>query len=134
MSFNPADVKMQAGSSITVSLQVENVRDLFTAPLRLKFDPKLLRLTSIRPGSLMNGDGEKLNFNENTLNDTGDATIKLNRLPGSGGVSGSGTLLTLTFQAVGTGTSAVTIVDAGLRDAQLQPITVATPILNVVVQ
>lgn len=134
LTFNPPAVETQLSSAVTVNLQLENVTDLFTAPLRLKFDPKVLRLTSIRPGSLMTGDGEKVNFGENTLNDTGEATITLNRIPGTGGVSGSGTLVTLTFQAVGKGSAVVSVVDAGLRNMQLSPITAPAPSLNVVVQ
>jgi general secretion pathway protein D len=134
LSFNPASVQTELGSAITVPLQVENVQELFTAPLRLKFDPKVLRLTSITPGTLMTADGQKVNFSENTLNDTGEATITLNRIPGTGGVSGSGSLVTLIFQAVGKGTSTVSVVDAGLRNMQLAPITVPPPTLSVVVQ
>ena len=69
--FNPAIATMQLNSPVTVQLMLENVNDLYTAPMKLKFDPKILRLTSIKPGPLMAGDGQKINFTENTLNDTG---------------------------------------------------------------
>jgi hypothetical protein len=112
----------------------ENVTDLSAAPLRIKFDPKVLKLTSVQPGSLMTGDGSKINFSENTLNDAGEANVTLNRTPGTGSVSGSGALLNLTFQAIGRGTSTVAVVDAGLKNSQLQPIAVQSPAVNIAVQ
>jgi general secretion pathway protein D len=127
-------VQTQLSGVVTVALQVENANDLFTAPMKFKFDPKILRLTSIKQGNLLGGDGQKINFSENTLNNTGDATITLNRLPGSGGISGSGALVTLTFQAVGRGTSTVAVNDVSLMNSTMQPINAAAPVLNVVVQ
>jgi len=83
---------------------------------------------------LMGGDGQKINFSENTLNDTGDSTVVLNRLPGSTGVTGSGSLITLTFQAIGRGTTTVAVSDVNLMNSTLQPMTAAPPSLSVVVQ
>jgi general secretion pathway protein D len=132
--FNPAAAQTQLSSVVTVALQLNNATDVFTAPMKLKWDPKILRLSSIQQGNLLGGDGQKVNFSENTLNDSGDASITLNRMPGTGGISGSGTLVTLTFQAVGKGTSQVSVTDISLKNSQLQPITAAPPSLSVVVQ
>jgi len=119
---------------VTLTLQLENVTDLSSAPIRLKFNPAIVKLTSIQAGSLLSGDGQKIQFSENTANDTGEATVTLSRTPGSGGVSGSGTLLTLTFQAIGRGSTAVTVTDAALKNMQMQPITAGTPVTTIVVQ
>ena len=51
---------------------------------------------------------------ENIRNDTGEATITLARLPGSPGVTGTGGLITLTFQAVGINEEGVGIVQKGV--------------------
>ena len=132
--FNPSAVQTQLSSAVTVQLSVENVQDLFAAPVKIQFDPKVLRLTSVRPGSLLSGDGQKINFSENTLNDVGEASVVLNRVQGTGSVSGSGALLNLTFQAVGKGNATVSVVDAGLKNSQLLPIAVPSPSVNIVVQ
>lgn len=134
LTFNVPKVETPLSSPVTISLQVENVMDLFSAPLKLKFDPKILRLNSVQPGGLMTGGGQRAVFSENVMNDTGDATITLSRSPGSGGVSGSGEILTLTFQAVGRGTSTVSVVDPSLRNMSLQPVIVAAPSVTVTVQ
>ena len=132
--FNPPNLQTQLSGVVTVALQIDNASDLFAVPMKLKFDPKILRLSSVKEGNLMGGDGQKINFTENTLNDTGDATVVLNRLPGTGGISGSGALVNLTFQAVGRGTSTVTVSDLTLVNSTSNPIVAASPLLSVVVQ
>ncbi len=132
--FNPPNLQTQLSGVVTVALQIENAADLFAVPMKLKFDPKILRLSSVKEGNLMSGDGQKINFTENTLNDTGDATIVLNRTAGTGGISGSGALVNLTFQAVGRGTSTVAVGDLTLVNSTSKPIVAAPPLLTVVVQ
>ena len=57
--FTPATAQAQLNSPIGIQLMLENVTDLFSAPVKIKFDPKVLRLTSIRPGAVMSGDGRR---------------------------------------------------------------------------
>jgi general secretion pathway protein D len=132
--FTAATTQAKVNAPVGVQLMVEDVTDLFAAPLKIKYDPKVLRLTSIRPGSIMSGDGSKINFSENTQNDAGEATVVLNRTPGTGSVTGSGSLLNLTFQAVGKGNATVTVVDPELKNLQQQPITVQSPAVTIAVQ
>jgi hypothetical protein len=67
-------------------------------------------------------------------NDAGEATIDMSRLPASGGVSGSGPLMQLTFMAIGKGTGAITVTEVNLKDSKQQPINVAAPSVTVTVQ
>jgi general secretion pathway protein D len=134
LTFTPGTVQLEADTPVTVTLQLNNVRDLFSAPMKVVFDPKMLRLESVHPGTLMGADGQQPNFTENIANEIGEATITLNRLPGAAGVTGSGSLLQLTFQALAPGTTTVSVADAALKNTQLQPITVGTPSLSVQVQ
>lgn len=134
VTFNPASVTLAPGASFTVTMMVENVTDLFASPMRLKWDPKILRLTAIRQGPLLTSDGKQVSFSENTLNDAGEASITLNRLPGSGGVNGSGGLVILTFQAAGKGVAEVGAPDLQLNNSQMQPIAASAPVLKISVQ
>jgi general secretion pathway protein D len=122
------------GSAVTITLQVENATDLYGAPLRLKFDPKRLRLNEVTRGNFLAGDGQNIIFTRNIQNDLGEVTINLNRLPGAGGVSGNGTLVTLVFQTLAPGAAKVAVSEAPLRNSQLQPITVAAPETVITVQ
>ena len=72
----------------------------------------------------MTRDGQKTTFSKDIRNDTGEAWFNLNRLPGSGGASGTGTLVTLSFTAIGKGQTSVGVTESSLKNTQLQPITV----------
>lgn len=134
LRFDPPSVRAKIGASVTVTLLLDNGTDIFNAPMRFQFDPKLLRLTDVAQGNLLRGDGQQVIFTRNILNDAGAASIVLNRLPGAGGISGSGALVSLTFQAVGAGTAQLTVPDLTVRDSQMQPVPVTAPVLNVTVE
>ena len=67
-------------------------------------------------------------------NDTGDASIEVNRVAGAGGVSGTGPLLQFTFTAVGKGTTTVSVTEAALKNSGKQPIAAPAPSVSVTVQ
>ncbi|MGB9605361.1 MAG: cohesin domain-containing protein, partial [Bryobacteraceae bacterium] len=132
--LRPADVTVQQGATFTVQLEAENVQNLFSSPFRVQFDPQMLRLSEVQPGGLLSGDGKQIVFTRNILNDSGDAIVNLNRVPGSGGINGSGVLAVLVFQAVGRGATVVSFPGLLLRNYQLQPIPVEAPQLKVTIQ
>lgn len=120
--FNPSQAALQPGAEFTVDVLAENATDLFGAPMRLRWDAKVLRLVEVTRGPLFASDGQQPVFTRNIRNDEGEAVIMLNRPSGSTGVSGSGTLLTLTFQAVAKGSTAISALELNARNSQLQPI------------
>jgi general secretion pathway protein D len=121
--FTPSQVNAQAGSTVSISVGAENVSDLFAASMRLKFDPRVLRLADVSAGGLLGSDGKTpAPVSKNILNDTGDATVLVRRFPVDGGVSGSGPVVTLVFQVVGSGVTNVSFPDLTLRNTQLQPL------------
>jgi general secretion pathway protein D len=118
VALTPGRLDLQLSGAATVSLTVANGQDVFAAPLQVQFDPKILRLSDITRGTLLSSDGQQVVFTKNIMNDAGTATVNLNRFPGTKGVSGSGTLVTLSFQAVGKGETRVTIPNLAIRDSQ----------------
>ena len=102
---------------MTVALIIENGADVVSAPLTIQFDPKVVKLNDVAKGDFFSSDGQIPVFTKNIQNDTGIAAITLNRLPGSAGVSGSGVLVTMMFQAIGAGTAAVRIPNLTVKDA-----------------
>jgi general secretion pathway protein D len=134
LSLRPPSVVTQPGATFSVQLEIENVQALFSAPFRVKFDPQLLRLNEIQAGNLLSGDGKQIVFTRNILNDTGDAVVNLNRMPGAGGISGSGPLAVLVFQAIGRGAASVSFPGLTLRDYRLETIPVEAPQLTVTIK
>ncbi len=134
LRFMPAAVEVKRGGTFSVSLVIENATDIYNAPMKFRFDPKFLRMTGITQGNLLSGDGRQVIFTRNILNDAGTASIVMNRLPGAGGVSGTGTLVTLTFQALTPGRTEVAVPELTIRDSQMRPVAVSPPRLTVSIQ
>lgn len=124
-------MQAQAGSTFTVQLDANNMVDLFAAPLMVRFDPQFVRLAEVNPGQLLAADGQRPVFTRNIMNDTGELRVNLSRMPGRGGISGSGTLLTLTFQALKPGTTTIAVPEFAPKNSQAQPIQAGGPQLTV---
>lgn len=104
------------------------------SPIRIKFDPAVLRLNDIGPGELFTRDGVRVTSQKDIRNDAGEATLTVSRLPGSAGVSGNGAIVTLSFVAVAKGNTTVSVVEPGLKNSQQQAIVVTPGELAVQVQ
>jgi hypothetical protein len=134
LAFNPARVQAQLSSQVKIAIDAQNMADLASVPVKVRWDPKILRLEMISPGALLTQDGKILAPSLDIRNDTGDASIEVNRVAGAGGVNGTGPLLQLTFTAVGKGTTTVSVTEAPLKNSAKQPIAVQPPSVSVTVQ
>ncbi len=122
LKFDRANVTGAPEERIILNVLAENVTDLFAVPFRISYDPKVLHLTDARKGGLLSIDSQDLIFSKNIQDDSGEASINLSRFPGAGGVSGSGVVLTLEFQAGGAGRAIVRITNVAARNAKLESI------------
>jgi hypothetical protein len=134
LTFTPAKVQAQLSSQVTIALQAQNMTDLASVPVKVRWDPKILRLEMISPGALLTQDGKIVAPSLDIRNDTGDASIEVSRVAGVPGVNGTGPLLQLMFTAVGKGTTTVSVTEAPLKNSAKQPITVQPPSVSVTVQ
>jgi general secretion pathway protein D len=122
VSFNPPSVDTQLSSTVTVTLSADNVTDMVTAGAHLNYDPRILRINNIVLGDLPQRNVPALQPTQNILNDSGQADISVSRGPDGGGISGGGGLFTIVFQAVGRGTTNVTLSAVSLTASTGQPI------------
>jgi general secretion pathway protein D len=134
LRFAPTPVETTQGGTFTVSLMLDNASGVSSAPVQIQFDPKALKLNDVTQGDLLGKDGAQVFFTKNVQNDAGTASVELNRPPGSAGVNGSGTLVTLSFTAVGKGTSQITAPNVTVKNAAGQTIATGTPQLSVTVK
>jgi general secretion pathway protein D len=134
LAFSPARVQAPLSSQVKIAIEAQNMADLASVPVKVRWDPKILRLEMISPGALLTQDGKILAPSLDIRNDTGDASIEVNRMAGATGVSGTGALLQLTFTAVGKGTTTVSVTEAPLKNSAKQAIAVQPPSVSVVVQ
>jgi general secretion pathway protein D len=117
VSFAPTRLDAQMGSSFTADIRADGAANLQSFESQIKFDPKILKVNSITAGDLLQQNGVQLVPQRNILNDSGDASATLVREAAKGAVNGSGTLLTITFQAVGKGQTTVVMPKTLLRDS-----------------
>ena len=131
VSFLPAQVDTPLSSAASVTLRVSNITDLNALTAQLRFDPKVVRITNVVAADLIQQTGPPLSPSKNILNDTGEALISLSRDPNGPGASGTGGLFTITFQAVGRGTTTVSMPQFMLKNTPGQPLATNTPVLVV---
>jgi general secretion pathway protein D len=106
------------GSTFQASVLLSGAHDVFSVPLQVQFDPKVLQLVNVDAGGLLGGDGQPVAL---VHRDEGNGlvTISASRPPGAGGVNGQGEVCTLTFKAIGAGDSSITLVKMGAKNSLL---------------
>ena len=129
--FLPPRVEINAQGTTTVALIIENATDVSSAPLQVTFDSKVVKLNDAGRGDFFSSDGQIPVFTKNIQNDAGAAAVNLNRLPNTPGVSGSGMLTQLTFQAVAKGSTTVTVPNLTVRNAQGQVVFSGSPRMTI---
>jgi general secretion pathway protein D len=133
--FLPGSVSVGPNTPFTVNVELDGATDAFAVtPLRVKWDPAVLRLTDITAGDLLSRSGGAVSSIKDIRNDAGEATLNVSRAAGGTGVSGSGPVAILNFVSVARGMGAVTVTEMGLKNPQLQPLPVALGSVSVAVQ
>lgn len=87
------------GRQFSLDIKINDVHDLFNAPFVLTYDPVFVDFVAISEGSFMNKDGKQTAFTSKTDLAAGTVTVSLGRTAGNSGVSGGGTLATVSFRA-----------------------------------
>jgi general secretion pathway protein D len=129
--FLPPQVETTPQGMTTVALIIENATEVSSAPLQVSFDPKVVKLNDAGRGDFFSSDGQIPVFTKNIQNDAGAAAMNLNRLPNTPGVSGSGVLTTMIFQAVAKGSTTVTVPNLTVRNAQGQVVFSGSPQMTI---
>ncbi|MBI4463272.1 MAG: hypothetical protein HY647_01085, partial [Acidobacteria bacterium] len=94
-------------------VEIENARDAFSVPFEFFYDPGKVSLVKIGSGGFLGQDGQPVAVVERPDESLGRVRIQLTRPPGSGGISGSGTLAVLRFQRIQSGPPRLAIASAG---------------------
>lgn len=121
----PSDSIAQ-GREVVVQIVARNVQDLYSANLDLKYDSKVVQLISVADGPLLGSDARAVS--SQTVSTDSTVNVGITRLGQVGGVSGSGTVVSMTF--LGTGgdkvSTSLRLANVKLRDSGLSliPLTV----------
>jgi general secretion pathway protein D len=122
--FDPPAIAAAKGSTFTVNILISGAQNVYSVPLQLNYDPSKLQLMNVSNGGFLSQDGQTVALVHREDETTGTLQITATRPPNSGGVSGQGSVVTLTFMAKASGQSPLTITRGGARDPSMQAITV----------
>ncbi len=131
LTFQPEGVVTRAGSPVVVSVHVGDAVDLFQAPMRFKYDQKKLKLLAATPGAFLSSDGQRVNFSSDDQASKGEVAIQMSRAAGAAGLTGTGAILSLTFQTLEAGTTHIGVIDSGLQNSKLQSVPASKPTIGV---
>ena len=125
VSLTPSAPAIAAiGDTITLDLGITGVADLYAFNFSLQFDPGVLQLSGLTEGSALGLAGTTFFVAGAFDNVGGLLELTGNTLIGAiPGFTGNGTLATISFTAVGGGTSAVALNDVLLLDSSFGIIT-----------
>ena len=105
----PASETVAEDSTFSLTVEIKNVENASFTAFDITFDPDILQFQNALEGSFMNQEGVEDTSFQIALEDgePGHLVIGLSQLGSSGGVDGSGTLLTMTFLAMNPGTTTI---------------------------
>ena len=98
-----APASITVGQQFTVEVKADGVKDLYSAPFNLIYDPLFAEFVGAAEGGFLKQDGKPTTFT--AVNDPagGKVAVTLHRNGTVGGVTGNGVLLSATFKAKNAG-------------------------------
>lgn len=133
-SFDPPAIQKPKGATFEVNVVLNGAQNAYSVPLQVSYDPKFLQVVNVSSGNLLSKDGQAVALVHRDDDSSGTLQITASRPPGSTGVSGQGTVVTLTFLAKQSGQSSLAISKGGVRDPAMQPTLVAGTSATVTIQ
>jgi len=111
------------GGSVSVTVSVADIVDVYAWQFSLLFDPSVLQASSMTAGSFLSAAGPTLFVPGTIDNVTGRIGFVIETIQGlAPGVSGSGSLVSVGFDVVGVGSSPLSFGNVLFLDSLLQDI------------
>ena len=109
------DDVMKVGEKRRYAIQLNSDVPLSLALLAFKFDPKVVKVHSLTAGNLLSGPAEAAPLFTPSIDANGTCMISISALNGKGTFKGSGALLFIDLEAIGTGDAALAFVKETLH-------------------
>jgi general secretion pathway protein D len=132
--FDPPAITQPKGSTFAVNVQLTGAQNAYSVPLQVTYDPKILQVVNVSNGNFLSQDGQAVALVHRDDDSTGTLQITATRPPGATGISGDGTVVTLTFMAKSAGQATLIISKGGTRDPNMQPTLVGGATATVTIQ
>lgn len=134
LGFEPAAVSIKAGETTTIGVVVQGAQDLYSVPMLMQYDPKVISVEDVRQGGFLSGGQQPIAVVQRVDKERGQAIVSATRMPNTPGVSGNGTVFGIVVKGVGPGSSTLSILQVNARDSQQRPLQFVTKEANVKVQ
>jgi hypothetical protein len=123
LSVQPPTLTVTPGQSYSLDIDIVNITDLFAFQFDVTFDPTLIMATGVTEGTFFSANG--VSFFPGIIDNVGGSVSSIaDSLSGFGPCfTGSDTLATVRFQALGAGSSPIDIANVILLDSNLNDIT-----------
>jgi general secretion pathway protein D len=122
VSFDPPTLDQAVGSTFTVNVNLAGGQNVYSVPVQVVYNPRVLQLLNVSNGSLLSQDGQTVALVNRDDSMAGILQLTASRPPGSPGISGDGSVFTLTFQAKAPGQATLSINRAMVRNAAMENI------------
>ena len=97
--FDPPTIQAAKGNTFAVNLLISGAQNVYSVPVQLNYDPKMLQLVNVSNGGFLSQDGQAVALVHREDETLGQSQITAQRPPGAGGVSGQGRWSRMTFMA-----------------------------------
>jgi general secretion pathway protein D len=133
LTFAPQPGPVAVGATFKVPVVLSGGADIAAVPLQIQYDPAKLSLVNVDSGDFLGRDGQAVAL---VHRDDGPGSIVVNasRPPGAAGVSGTGVVCVLSFQAKTAGASDLVITHPGAVTSTQQQVPAQGARVNIQVQ
>ncbi len=119
----PQPGPVAVGSTFKVPVVLNGGADIASVPMQIQYDPAKLSLVNVDSGNFLDRDGQPVALVHRD-DGPGNLTIVASRPPGAAGVSGTGVVCVLSFQAKAAGATVVAMTRPGAVTSAQQPLKV----------
>jgi len=133
-AFDPASVSTQEGATFAVNVMLSNVENASSVPLRLVYDPAHLEVVNVSNGGFLDQGDQIVALSHREDTSAGVLECTALRPRGSGGASGNGAVIAVTFLVKSRGLSRLTVTDANVVHPDGQILAIPATEMSVTVQ
>ena len=109
---------VEKDQEFTVSVSIQDVDNLYSAPLFVKYDPAVLELINLSEGSFLKQEGQSTVFSSSPNRTTGQVIVGYKQGTGGKGATGSGKLFDLNFKALTEGETSLEVNRINFRNPE----------------
>jgi general secretion pathway protein D len=132
-ALNPPPTPPASGATFQVPVVLNGASDVSSIALQLHYDPAKLQLVNVSSGNFLSSDGQAAPT-IHTDQPAGNLVVGMSRPSGTHGITGTGVVCVLTFQAKASGPSDLAITRASVVNGAQQQLPVASAQTSIVVK